>query len=78
MNIKKLIQVSFNWKDDKTMHRGVGLMAYVGFIILGAWITDLKFEAYHYTTASLLLLSLSAFLYEVVRTFNWKYWKKYV
>jgi len=77
MNIKKLIQVSFNWKDDKTMHRGVGLMAYVGFIILGAWITDLKFEAYHYTTASLLLLSLSAFLYEVVRTFNWKYWKKF-
>lgn len=73
MDIKKLIQVSFNWKDDKLLHRGFGIL---GFILF----SGISFIWLNYFWSALIgvgTVSGLAFLWEKVRQKDWKIWKKF-
>lgn len=73
MNIKKLIQVSFNWKDDKLLHRGFGIL---GFILF----SGISFIWLNYFWSALIgvgTVAGLAFLWEKIRQKDWKIWKKF-
>jgi hypothetical protein len=73
-NIITILKNSFNWKDDKLLHRGFGILVYILFLIGGGLFFDLK--AYENALLSLSLVMGFALLWEIIRSYDWKIWRK--
>lgn len=73
--MKKLLKIlknSFNWKDEKTLHRGFGILGYIIF-------SGISIIWLNYFWSSLIgfgLVSLFAWIWEKIRQKDWKIWKK--
>lgn len=69
--IKQIILNSFNWKDDKLMHRGLGTLSFICFNIF--WI--IWFNYISAAIISFVIVGSLAILWEKIRQRDWEIWK---